>query len=260
MNKLDNVKSARSEVSRISEIFSSLQGEGPHMGEPHIFVRFEECNIHCAYCDELGKPAVSMGIDEVFSKILELEKSGGPHHFVSLTGGEPLLYVQFIDPLIDLLRQRGFPIYLETSGILPKALIQVVDRVDVVAMDIKLKSVTKEPRNYFDEHREFLRISNHAARSSGGRPLGSAAPRGRRREVFIKMIVSPEVDADEFLTGVRIIEAEDPQIVLVLQGVTSPDINENAQKDVLRELQKTALRFLPNVRIMPRLHIAMGIR
>ena len=237
MNKLENVK-----LAGISEIFSSLQGEGPHMGEPHIFVRFEECNIHCAYCDELGKPAVSMGVDEVIGEILELEKSGGPHQFVSLTGGEPLLYVQFINPLIDLLRQRGFPIYLETSGILPKALVQVVDRVDVVAMDIKLKSVTKEPRNYFDEHREFLRLSRRA------------------REVFVKIIVSPEVDADEFLTGVRIIEAEDPKIVLVLQGVTSNEINENAQKEVLRELQKTALRFLPNVRIMPRLHIAMGIR
>ena len=56
---------ATAEKARISEIFSSLQGEGTHVGERHIFIRFEECNIHCTYCDELGKPAEWMRIEEV---------------------------------------------------------------------------------------------------------------------------------------------------------------------------------------------------
>jgi len=46
--------------ARISEIFSSIQGEGPHSGEKHIFVRFEECHMHCVYCDELDKVGRSM--------------------------------------------------------------------------------------------------------------------------------------------------------------------------------------------------------
>ena len=35
----------------VSEIFSSVQGEGPCVGERHLFVRFCECHRHCIYCD-----------------------------------------------------------------------------------------------------------------------------------------------------------------------------------------------------------------
>lgn len=226
----------------ITEIFSSLQGEGPHIGEPHIFLRFEECNIHCDYCDELGKPATALGLEDVYTTILELNRTHGPHCFVSLTGGEPLLYVTFLEALAPKLRADHFRIYLETSGILPKALERISKEVDVVAMDIKLRSVTKEPRNYFEEHRAFLKIAR------------------RTPEVFVKMIVSPEVDPEEFLLGVQIIEEQDPAIPLVLQGVTARHIDEKEQNETLRGLQQVALQFLRNVRIIPRLHIAMGIR
>ena len=41
--------------AEISEIFSSLQGEGPYLGVKQVFVRFGRCNMHCTYCDELDK-------------------------------------------------------------------------------------------------------------------------------------------------------------------------------------------------------------
>ena len=33
------------------EVFSSVQGEGPHVGETTLFVRFGECDLRCAWCD-----------------------------------------------------------------------------------------------------------------------------------------------------------------------------------------------------------------
>ncbi len=42
-------------TTRITEIFSSLQGEGPYMGQRHLFIRFEACHMACAYCDETKK-------------------------------------------------------------------------------------------------------------------------------------------------------------------------------------------------------------
>ena len=104
--------------SRISEIFSSLQGEGTHLGERHLFIRFEECHIHCGYCDELDKPAVAMTLDEVLAEVRQLEKEEGPHAFVSLTGGEPLLYLSFLKPLLMRLKAELFSTYLETNGVL----------------------------------------------------------------------------------------------------------------------------------------------
>ena len=104
--------------ARISEIFSSLQGEGTHIGERHLFIRFEECHIHCEYCDELDKPARRMTQEEVVETVLHLEKEEGPHTFVSLTGGEPLLYLNFLSPLLVRLKALGFRTYLETNGIL----------------------------------------------------------------------------------------------------------------------------------------------
>jgi organic radical activating enzyme len=53
----------------ISEIFSSWQGEGPHLGERHLFIRFERCNVHCEYCDELWKPASEMELASILEEV-----------------------------------------------------------------------------------------------------------------------------------------------------------------------------------------------
>src|SRR3989338_9578605 len=86
----------RTTETEISEIFSSLQGEGPYLGVPQIFIRFGRCNMHCGYCDEADKmkeEAFSRyTLDSLIRQIETLEAAKGPHHSVSLTGGEPLFY------------------------------------------------------------------------------------------------------------------------------------------------------------------------
>src|SRR3990167_9049981 len=99
--------------ARISEIFSSLQGEGTRMGERQLFIRFEECHIRCEYCDELDKPGRAMSLEEVLSEVLRIDQEDGPHSYVSLTGGEPLLYRTFLAPLLLRLKSLGFGTYLE---------------------------------------------------------------------------------------------------------------------------------------------------
>src|SRR3990167_10994476 len=99
----------------ISEIFSSLQGEGIHLGERHLFVRFETCNIHCEYCDELGKPGFGFDMKSVIESLRKLEQEKGPHSFVSFTGGEPLVYSSFLKFLLPRLKEEKFNVYLETN-------------------------------------------------------------------------------------------------------------------------------------------------
>ncbi|MBI2167654.1 MAG: 7-carboxy-7-deazaguanine synthase QueE [Candidatus Omnitrophica bacterium] len=227
---------------RISEIFSSLQGEGIRMGERHLFIRFEECHIHCGYCDELDKPARTMSLEEVLSEMLRIDQEDGPHSFVSLTGGEPLLYQAFLSPLLLRLKALGFGTYLETNGILWPALEAVIGWCDLIAMDLKPASVTKE-KSFLAEHRRFLEIA-------------------KGKEVFIKIVLSKEIDVQEFQQLILLVREVASKTPVILQPVSA---SEEGHKDeelmqLLGELQRLARRMIPDVRILPRLHRILKIR
>lgn len=230
------------ERCRISEIFSSLQGEGPHAGERHLFVRFEECHLRCGYCDELHKEGRWMTQEDVLSEIESLERESGPHRYVSLTGGEPLLYLVFLKPLLVRLKDRGMRTYLETNGVLDQALAEVADLCDAISMDMKLSSVTEE--SAFEEaHRRFLTIA-------------------RLRKTHVKMVVSRQVDLEEFVRHVRILQETAPEVLLVLQPV-SGTVEGREDPELLsrmEDLQRTALRLIPEVRILPRYQRILQIR
>lgn len=228
--------------ARLSEIFSSLQGEGPHAGERHLFVRFEECHIHCKYCDELGKPGTEHGLEELIREIEALDKLEGPHRFVSFTGGEPLIYLKFLKPLMQSLRAKGMKNYLETDGILWPALEQVIDLCDCISMDMKPSSVTGE-KNFEAEHEKFLAIA-------------------RSKETFVKIVLSKEISVPEFESLIDIVSRTAPETTVVLQPL-SAECEGHEDGELMRllgELQTLALHKLNDVRIIPRLHRILKIR
>ena len=227
----------------ISEIFSSLQGEGTHLGERHLFVRFENCNIHCEYCDELGKLGAPTEIEEAVRQIWELDASEGPHSYISFTGGEPLLYTDFIQKLTEFLQPSKFKFYLETNGILWKQLAQVIQKMDVIAMDLKPASVTKDKR-FVTEHREFLQIAS-------------------QREVFTKIVISKEIDVDEFVELCEVVSGVNDKIPLILQPISTSagEGHDDFQlMSLLDQLQRIGSGILRNVKIVPRLHRILNIR
>ncbi|MBI4115604.1 MAG: 7-carboxy-7-deazaguanine synthase QueE [Candidatus Omnitrophica bacterium] len=231
--------------ARISEIFSSLQGEGTHLGERHLFIRFEECHIHCEYCDELDKPARVMTLDETVETVQKLEKEEGPHSFVSLTGGEPLLYLSFLSRLLLRLKTLGLRTYLETNGILWQALEAVIGWCDLIAMDLKPASVTKE-RSFLKEHARFLEIAS-------------------TKEIFIKIILSKEIDLQEFQELIQLVKRIAPKTPVILQPISSLEDGLEGHEDpelmqLLGELQRMASRQIAQVRITPRLHRILKIR
>src|SRR3989338_3452951 len=101
----------KAKETEISEIFSSLQGEGPYLGVKQIFVRFGRCNMHCVYCDELEKmkeEAFSIySLEKLLGEIESMETEKGEHHSISLTGGEPLFYTSFLREFLPKLKERG---------------------------------------------------------------------------------------------------------------------------------------------------------
>jgi organic radical activating enzyme len=237
----------------VVEVFSSVQGEGIYVGCRQIFVRFAGCNLACAYCDTayareehalcrvedgpgsgrrryLPNPLTPDELADVLEGLsLHL------HHSVSLTGGEPLLYPEFLRRLLPRVEGTRAGIYLETNGTLPAAMEAVLDLVDVVAMDVKLPSVTGL-RAFWDLHRRFLELA-------------------ARRTVFVKAVVGPTTTVSEVLAAAALVRDVAPAVPLVLQPVGPGGVPAAH----LLELQAAALGLLDDVRVIPQTHSLMGL-
>lgn len=99
----------------VSEIFSSIQGEGNFLGVAATFIRFVGCNLKCSFCDTKktweGKPqSIEMSIEEIVTRVVSYNNS-----LVVITGGEPCLQVH-LQELIDQLHLRNFLVTIETNG------------------------------------------------------------------------------------------------------------------------------------------------
>jgi 7-carboxy-7-deazaguanine synthase len=243
----------------VLDIFKSRQGEGPCVGDPQIFVRFGGCNLVCDYCDTPESIPAHSGrrtsVEEVLAKIASLlpsrEKArmrdgveqdhpspqssplkGEEVRVVSLTGGEPLLHLDFLQELIPRLRGRGYRIYLETNGTLPKALEKVIDLCDWVAMDFKPRTATG--RDLWEAHRWFL--------ETGG------------KKVFVKMVLTGSTEEAEFRRGVELVAAVRPETPLILQPATAWGTARSIPLARLASWWAWASGRLTDVRIIPQVH------
>ena len=98
------------------EQFHSLQGEGYHTGKAAYFIRLGGCDIGCHWCDTKLSWNPDLFPPVAAEKIVEEAGRSGVKDIV-ITGGEPLMYN--LSLLTSLLKERGFTIYLETSGAHP---------------------------------------------------------------------------------------------------------------------------------------------
>lgn len=60
---------------RVSEIFYSVQGEGPTTGYPAIFIRLALCNLKCEWCDSLLKGTLVLTDTRGWQKIEDVDEN-----------------------------------------------------------------------------------------------------------------------------------------------------------------------------------------
>lgn len=116
----------------VSEIFDSIQGEGPSTGRPSTFLRLGLCNLRCSWCDtpytwkwdeySMAEELRQMSLDEVAARV------SGCSNLV-ITGGEPMLQREAIDALLQRVDVR---VEIETAGTIgPGALASRVEQWNV---------------------------------------------------------------------------------------------------------------------------------
>jgi organic radical activating enzyme len=239
------LRTHRGSFAEISEIFSSLQGEGPYLGVKQVFVRFGRCNMHCHYCDELEKMQAErfsvLSLDEVMASITSLSEKEGEPHSISLTGGEPLFYVSFLENLLPSLKAKGFKTYLETNGTLTRELERVIRDVDIIAMDLKPPSSTGD-RAYWKEHEDFLKCA-------------------LRKDVFVKVVVTADTQEQDIERCIALLRNVNPNIPFILQPQSEAfGISVKALSLIQSRYFGAAKRILADVRVIPQMHKIWGVR
>ncbi|OHB71146.1 MAG: hypothetical protein A2W23_00930 [Planctomycetes bacterium RBG_16_43_13] len=243
------------------EVFSSYQGEGIYAGVRQIFIRLGGCNIRCNYCDtpeswvfqktyRVENPPESqlfetfsnpVGTADIISVVKEYVEGANraKYHSISITGGEPLVQAAFLQTLLPQLREFGLPIYLETNGTMASKLRQVIDLVDIVALDIKLPSCPGVEMSWEDTA-ECISIASS-------------------KDVFVKIVVTQDSREEEIERAGGIVKGIDVAIPVVLQPATPvnsdvvPPDGERISlfSDIIR---KKGL----NVHIMSQIHKLVG--
>ena len=255
------------ESANLIEIFSSIQGEGTHIGTSTLFFRLGECDLRCRWCDtpQSWRPARTCRIETVrgtgafrtvdnpvsiadvahAADTLEL----AAHAFGSITGGEPLLQPGAVRALALAIHERGPRVHLETHGLAVEALEAVVDVVDVVSMDWKFASDVRrasdrkgEPvASFHDAHERFLAVAKRAP------------------EVVVKLVVTLDTREDEIDEMCERVSRSTGEVSLVVQPVTPASaVRETLGADRLLPLLARIERKVPGVRLIPQTHKLYG--
>ena len=99
-------------VYPVVEIFTSVQGEGTHMGKGADFIRLAGCNLRCAWCDTRHSFDIDQAERLTAAEIILKADFNQP--MTIITGGEPTLYD--LGELVAALKARGKYVALETNG------------------------------------------------------------------------------------------------------------------------------------------------
>ncbi|MBI3540604.1 MAG: 7-carboxy-7-deazaguanine synthase QueE [Deltaproteobacteria bacterium] len=244
------------EQANIVEIFSSLQGEGPRVGEQQLFVRFQDCELSCKFCDtpapfsenrfcRVEQPAFSKRFKslsnplsvETLNQIIEEFND----EVISITGGEPLQKTPFLKEWLPTLHEKR-TLLLETAGVHVSEFREIVNFITIVSMDFKLPSSTGM-HPWWREHEAFLKIAKE-----------------KNKEIYIKAVMTSETTGEDLEKAMGLINSIDPMIPLILQPATAfGRFREVPTVQQISQLLITAQKSLPNVRVIPQLHKQLGI-
>ena len=145
---------------KLSELYTSIQGEGPNVGLPTQFVRFGGCNMRCALwpCDSPYAifPEYRHEWEDLTWGALVERIPLYPNH-ICFTGGEPFIQKN-LEEVVVVLSNKGFTMDFFTNGsfIIPGE-IQTRHNVTIV-LDYKLPGSGEAERGLENRRKNFRKL------------------------------------------------------------------------------------------------------
>jgi organic radical activating enzyme len=226
--------------AKVADIFFSIQGEGIYAAKEQLFIRFYDCTYNCRFCDTRltsYDKYTPLELYNLIKRVAPLFQQS--YHSLCLTGGEPLLEKDFLKKFLKLIKYDGITTYLETNGILADALNELIDEIDIIAMDFKLPSSTAM-KPFWLEHSRFLKIA-------------------LRKKVFIKIVICAATKKEDLTAAIDLIlnlRAEKTPLVL------QPNFFELSKELLanIRLLKRYCSQYLDCVQVIPQLHKFTGVK
>lgn len=235
----------------IKEIFISTQGEGPYIGEKQLFIRFCGCNLCCTYCDtdfNQDNENMTFTAEELAQKIKTFK--GYDHiHSISLTGGEPLLWSEFLK---EFLLKVNKPIYLETNATNAEEMGKLYDYVDFISADIKLPS-SSGLENSFELHEQFFKIIREKTIDC----VVSQNYNCQRPNIFAKIVFDENITDEEIIKSTELAKKYD--LPLIIQPKMD-GMKLNIKTSVIEEIFNRFLERYQHVRLIPQVHKFLNIQ
>jgi organic radical activating enzyme len=222
---------ANSHGLEVSEVFTSLQGEGASAGQPCVFLRLAGCNLRCRWCDtryswdfeshDRSREVTRLSVEAVAHAVLDTLRPR-----LVVTGGEPLLQQKGLETLVGRLPAH-LAIEVETNGtVAPTS--SLLDRIDQWNVSVKLGNCG-EP----------------ASRRLVPRALESLQETGR---AWLKLVIEDPTDLDEAATLISDLGWVKERVLLMPQA-RSPDVLARKSRWVADAALCRGLGFSPRLHV-----------
>ena len=226
------------------EIFRTLQGEGPSLGCPAVFLRLSLCNLHCTWCDTPftwnweGTPwphqddrkyakadhILTLSSSEINQALTEASRPGDR---LVITGGEPLLQQEELCELLASRTKNLTEVEVETNG----------TQRPSEELDPSITQYNVSPKLANSGNKEDLRINDQALTFFAQSP-----------KAFFKFVITQPDDLIEVLALQKRFRIPSSRLLLMPEGRTPEELAKNRHW-----LAATCLEH--NFRLTDRLHV-----
>ena len=233
----------------LSELFTSVEGEGIYFGTKTMFVRLAGCHLKCFWCDTPYALSMNDGKDYEVSDVTKMIDDNliQNTYKVNFTGGEPLLQHNAVHEIAKHIKRKSLRTYIESACYDLERFKVVLPYIDICKVEFKLSdSKVVDIKHYEKLLENELKCLEEAIKN--------------KKSTYTKIVVSSLSDKKEFEELVKMIfntiKPDDIEgfIIQPVYGESEPSL------DKLFQFYDAVYPYYEQVRIVPQLQKVMGVR